>query len=70
MDHYQHIFLKNPMLSSKTAAVNFSLMHFRSTSIDDFKKRLTGLKKEHPKAVHHCFAYQDRNRWQYISGKR
>lgn len=25
---------------------------------DDFKKRLQALKKEHPKAVHHCFAYR------------
>lgn len=25
---------------------------------DDFKKRLQELKKEHPKAVHHCFAYR------------
>ncbi|MEO5892769.1 MAG: YigZ family protein [Ferruginibacter sp.] len=25
---------------------------------DDFKKHLQNLKKEHPKAVHHCFAYR------------
>ncbi len=25
---------------------------------DDFKKLLQNLKKEHPKAVHHCFAYR------------
>ncbi len=25
---------------------------------EDFKKILLGLKKEHPKAVHHCFAYR------------
>jgi uncharacterized YigZ family protein len=25
---------------------------------DDFKKHLQALKKEHPKAVHHCFAYR------------
>lgn len=25
---------------------------------DDFKKCLQNLKKEHPKAVHHCFAYR------------
>ncbi len=24
----------------------------------DFKKRLQELKKEHPKAAHHCFAYR------------
>ena len=27
-------------------------------TIDDFKLRLAELKKEHPKAVHHCFAYR------------
>jgi uncharacterized YigZ family protein len=25
---------------------------------DDFKKHIQSLKKEHPKAVHHCFAYR------------
>lgn len=25
---------------------------------EDFKKILTAIKKEHPKAVHHCFAYR------------
>ena len=27
-------------------------------TVDDFKKCLQQLKKEHPKAVHHCFAYR------------
>ncbi len=27
-------------------------------SVDDFKKYLQQLKKEHPKAEHHCFAYR------------
>src|SRR5215218_8348687 len=27
-------------------------------SAEDFKKYLQLLKKEHPKAVHHCFAYR------------
>jgi uncharacterized YigZ family protein len=27
-------------------------------TVDDFKKHLQTLKKEHPKAVHHCFAYR------------
>jgi uncharacterized YigZ family protein len=27
-------------------------------SADDFKQHLQALKKEHPKAVHHCFAYR------------
>ncbi len=27
-------------------------------SVDDFKKILDAIKKEHPKATHHCFAYR------------
>ncbi|MBC7627271.1 YigZ family protein, partial [Ferruginibacter sp.] len=27
-------------------------------TVDEFKKQLQQLKKEHPKAVHHCFAYR------------
>lgn len=28
------------------------------TSVEEFKEKLQALKKEHPKAVHHCFAYR------------
>lgn len=28
------------------------------TEVNDFKEKLAALKKEHPKAVHHCFAYR------------
>jgi len=31
---------------------------FPITSINDFKYRMEGIKKEHPKATHHCFAYR------------
>jgi uncharacterized YigZ family protein len=31
---------------------------FPIVTTDDFKMRLQELKKEHPKAVHHCFAYR------------
>ena len=27
-------------------------------SITDFKDKLASIKKEHPKATHHCFAYR------------
>lgn len=26
--------------------------------VNDFKEKLAGIKKEHPKATHHCFAYR------------
>lgn len=38
---------------SKFIAYSFPLKH-----VNDFKKHLQTLKKEHPKAVHHCFAYR------------
>jgi uncharacterized YigZ family protein len=31
---------------------------FPISTIEDFKKQLQIIKKEHPKAVHHCFAYR------------
>lgn len=31
---------------------------FPVTDINDFKERLAAVKKEHPKATHHCFAYR------------
>jgi uncharacterized YigZ family protein len=31
---------------------------FPVTSIADFKEKLAEVKKEHPKATHHCFAYR------------
>jgi len=31
---------------------------FPLKNVNDFKKHLQTLKKEHPKAVHHCFAYR------------
>lgn len=31
---------------------------FPMSTTDDFKQQLQLLKKEHPKAVHHCFAYR------------
>ena len=42
----------------------FIAFAFPISSVDDFKLQLSKLKNEHPKAVHHCFAYRigvDRN---------
>lgn len=38
---------------SKFIAYTFPVM-----SVNDFKDRLADIKKEHPKATHHCFAYR------------
>lgn len=42
----------------KDRGSKFTAFAFPITSADDFKKQLQVLKKEHPKAVHHCFAYR------------
>jgi uncharacterized YigZ family protein len=42
----------------KDRGSKFIAYAFPIESADDFKKQLQGLKKEHPKAVHHCFAYR------------
>jgi len=36
----------------------FTAFAFPVGSIDEFKEKLAYLKKEHPKATHHCFAYR------------
>jgi uncharacterized YigZ family protein len=42
----------------KDRGSKFIAYAFPVETADDFKKQLQGLKKEHPKAVHHCFAYR------------
>lgn len=42
----------------KDRGSKFLAFAFPIETVDDFKKQLQILKKEHPKAVHHCFAYR------------
>jgi len=42
----------------KDRGSRFIAYAFPVKTADDFKKRLSRLKEEHPKAVHHCFAYR------------
>ena len=42
----------------KDRGSKFTAYVFPVKTADDFKKHLQDLKKEHPKAVHHCFAYR------------
>ena len=42
----------------KDRGSRFIAFAFPIETPDDFKKQLQVLKKEHPKAVHHCFAYR------------
>ena len=57
MDHYFTI-NKNAVAEFKDRGSKFIAYAFHIKTPDDFKQRLKELKKEHPKAVHHCFAYR------------
>ena len=46
------------MAEYKDRGSKFVAYAFPITTIADFKKRLEEVKKEHPKATHHCFAYR------------
>jgi uncharacterized YigZ family protein len=42
----------------KDRGSKFIAYAFPIESVEEFKQRLNGIKKEHPKATHHCFAYR------------
>ena len=49
---------KGSVAEFKDRGSRFIAYAFPIISADGFKKRLKELKEEHPKAVHHCFAYR------------
>jgi uncharacterized YigZ family protein len=49
---------KESLAEFKDRGSRFLAYAFPISSADDFKQRLKELKEEHPKAVHHCFAYR------------
>src|SRR5215218_204327 len=57
MTHYKTI-EKPSQTEFKDRGSRFIAYAFPIQTIDDFKKRLKELKEQHPKAVHHCFAYR------------
>jgi uncharacterized YigZ family protein len=57
MDHYFTID-KYATAEFKDRGSKFIAYAFHIKMIDGFKQHLKELKKEHPKAVHHCFAYR------------
>jgi len=56
-DFYQTI-EKESVAEFKDRGSRFLAYAFPVSSADDFKKRLKQFKEDHPKAVHHCFAYR------------
>src|SRR5688572_19250236 len=57
MNHY-HTIEKEAIAEYKDRGSRFLAYAFPMASADEFKKRYRELKEEHPKAVHHCFAYR------------
>jgi uncharacterized YigZ family protein len=56
-DYYQTI-ESTATAEFKDRGSKFLAYSFPIKNTNDFKKHLQQLKKEHPKAVHHCFAYR------------
>ena len=55
---FYHTIDKTAQAEYKDRGSRFLAFAFPINSTDDFKKYLQQLKKEHPKAVHHCFGYR------------
>lgn len=55
---YYYTIEKAAVAEFKDRGSKFIAYAFPIEAVADFKKRLDELKKEHPKAVHHCFAYR------------
>lgn len=49
---------KPAMAEFRDRGSRFLAYAFPILTVEEFKKRLVELKEEHPKAVHHCFAYR------------
>jgi uncharacterized YigZ family protein len=57
-DLYYYTIEKPSVAEFKDKGSRFLAYAFPISTIEDFKKYWQELKKEHPKAVHHCFAYR------------
>jgi uncharacterized YigZ family protein len=58
LSDYYFTIEKNAVAEFKDRGSRFIGYSFPIASINDFKERLAEIKKEHPKATHHCFAYR------------
>lgn len=55
---YYYTIEKPAFAEFKDRGSKFIAYAYPLQSVDEFKKYMQALKKEHPKAVHHCFAYR------------
>lgn len=56
-DHY-HTIEKSSVAEYKDRGSKFIAYAFPIADVNEFKEKLAAIKKEHPKATHHCFAYR------------
>ena len=56
-DHYNTI-EKSSAAEFKDKGSRFIAFAFPISDANDFKEKLQNIKKQHPKATHHCFAYR------------
>ena len=57
-DAYYNTIEKTAVAEYKDRGSKFLAYVYPMKEVSDFKEKLAALKKEHPKAVHHCFAYR------------
>lgn len=57
-DLYYNSIEKASVAEFKDRGSRFIAYAYPLKDVHDFKEKLAALKKEHPKAVHHCFAYR------------
>lgn len=57
-DYYFFTIEKKSVAEYKDRGSRFLAYAFPVSSAEDFKKHYRKLKEEHPKAVHHCYAYR------------
>jgi len=55
---YYNTIEKTAVAEYKDRGSKFLAYVYPLKELSDFKEKLAALKKEHPKAVHHCFAYR------------
>ena len=57
-EDYYYTIENNSIAEFKDRGSRFIGYAFPISTVSDFKERLVEIKKEHPKATHHCFAYR------------
>jgi uncharacterized YigZ family protein len=57
-DSFYHTIERSSVAEYKDRGSKFIAYAFPIVDVNEFKEKLAVIKKEHPKATHHCFAYR------------